>query len=69
MYDIWTPRLLARAAPDTRLLVLLRDPIERYRSALAAKDARLVDAHLASDAFARGFYHAQLERVFRAFRP
>lgn len=67
MYDVWTPRLLARAAPDARLLVLLRDPIERYRSALVAKDARLVGAHLASDAFARGLYHAQLERLFEHF--
>jgi hypothetical protein len=33
--DLWTPPLLARVAPDARLLVMLRDPIERYLTVLA----------------------------------
>ncbi len=32
MFDFWTPRLLAEAAPRARLLVMLRDPVERFRS-------------------------------------
>ena len=36
MLDFWTPRLLARCAPRAKLLVLLRDPVERYRSGMAA---------------------------------
>ena len=36
MYDHWSLRLLRRAAPEARILVILRDPIERYRSALEA---------------------------------
>ena len=31
----WVPPLLAEAAPQARLLVLLRDPVERFRSGLA----------------------------------
>ena len=31
----WVPPLLARAAPDARLLLMVRDPIERFRSGLA----------------------------------
>ena len=67
MHDVWVPPLLARAAPDARLLVLLRDPVERYRSAIAGRDSRLRDAQLARDAFARGFYHAQLTRLLEHF--
>ena len=36
MYDHWSLRLLRRAASEARILVILRDPIERYRSALEA---------------------------------
>jgi hypothetical protein len=32
LVDPWTPPRLRLAAPDARLLVLLRDPIERFRS-------------------------------------
>ena len=41
----WVPALLAQAAPQTRLLVLLRDPIERFRSGLAhqRRDRRSTD--------------------------
>ncbi len=31
----WVPPLLARAAPGTLLLVVLRDPVERYRAELS----------------------------------
>ena len=31
----WVPALLAQAAPRTRLLAILRDPVERFRSGLA----------------------------------
>lgn len=31
----WVPALLAQAAPRARLLILLRDPVERFRSGLA----------------------------------
>lgn len=69
MHQAWVPRLLAQAAPDTKLLVLLRDPIERYRSGLthyAARDWEL-DDRLAVDAANRGLYAHQLQRLHRSF--
>ena len=73
MHDFWSLRLLARAAPDARILVLLRDPVERWRSGTAravrlAEEAgepiRLVQL---SDAVWRGFYFEQLRRIFDLF--
>jgi hypothetical protein len=78
LYDFWTIPLLARAAPEARMLVMLRDPVERYRSGIA--DTRRRDAEsgaadedpvtarrrlsaAANDAFARSFYHQQLARL------
>ena len=37
LYYPWVPPLLAKAAPDTKLLLILRDPIERFRSGLASE--------------------------------
>ena len=58
----WVPPLLRRAAPDTRLLVLLRDPVERFRSGLAheLRAGYPVDARSVADAVGRGFYHRAL---------
>lgn len=61
----WTPSYLHNrhvpaqvhaAAPDARLLILLRDPVERYRSGVARRP------HREADAFRRGFYDVQLRR-------
>jgi hypothetical protein len=67
------PSLIATAAPDARLLVLLRDPVERYVSGLE-HDTRRARAHglplsqLAPvEAFARGLYHAQLTGLLSYF--
>jgi hypothetical protein len=69
----WIPRLLAAAAPDARLLVLLRDPVERYLSGLQ-HDTRVAQeqgARLSElapfEAFARGLYHDQLNRLLAHF--
>jgi hypothetical protein len=35
VYYPWLPALVARAAPRARLLVMVRDPVERFRSGLA----------------------------------
>ena len=73
MYDFWSLRLLQRSAPDARILVLLRDPLERYLSGLA-RQIRLADEAeqplnlmMLADALARGLYHPQLLRVFEFF--
>src|SRR5215212_5008906 len=40
MFDAWTPPLLRRAAPGAKLLVMLSDPIERYRAILTDRLAK-----------------------------
>jgi hypothetical protein len=69
MADPWTPRLLARAAPDARVLVMLRDPIDRYRSGLAQRHA--VDGwrvqQAAAEAIERGRYASHLHELLRHF--
>lgn len=71
MLDVWTPRLLRQAAPDARLLVLLRDPVERFRSGRTLAENRLTvgaTARAAANAaFNRGVYADQLLRLWRAF--
>jgi hypothetical protein len=69
MLDPWTPRLLRAAAPDTRLLVLLRDPVNRFLSGVThtAERGRPVDADAIADAIARGRYHEQLSRLLDHF--
>jgi hypothetical protein len=68
MFDAHTPALLRRAAPDTRLLVLLRDPIRRFRSGFTHALARGVRREIAwEEATRRGFYHAQLANVLASF--
>jgi len=69
----WIPPLLAAAAPDTRLLVLLRDPVERYLSGLEhnariAKEWGSPFSQFAPlETFMRGFYNVQLSRLLRHF--
>jgi hypothetical protein len=70
LIDFWTPELVAWAAPNARILVLLRDPLERLRSGLthqlATSRATLDDGDIRS-AFGRGLYAPQLRRVLAAF--
>ena len=70
LIDFWTPGLLARAAPEARILILLRDPLERFRSGLshqlATSRAPLVHRDI-QGAFGRGLYAPQLRRVLEAF--
>jgi hypothetical protein len=58
--DVWVAPLLARAAPDARILVLLRDPVERYLSVLNRRgdDAQ----HMAAVAHS-GRYGSQLRSL------
>jgi hypothetical protein len=70
MVDFWTPELIASAAPEARILVLLRDPLERFRSGLTHTDDASVGSLGRRDAlgaFQRGLYAQQLRRVFDAF--
>jgi len=71
MVDFWVPALLRRAAPKARLLVLLRDPIERFRSGLTLTENRLTlqwtPRAAANGGFQRGCYADQLERLWATF--
>ena len=70
LIDFWTPELIARAAPEARILVLLRDPVERLRSGithqLATSRTPLTHRDI-QGAFQRGLYAPQLRRVLAAF--
>jgi Sulfotransferase domain len=73
MHDYWVPPLLARAAPAARILVMLRDPVERYRSGLA-REQRIAAEHdapleiaIVGDAVYRSMYAGQLERLFELY--
>jgi hypothetical protein len=65
----WVVPLLAQAAPRAKLLVLVRDPIDRLRQGLL----QTIDARpphpgtYLSDAVERGFYAAQLTRLLQFF--
>jgi len=71
MLDVWTPPLLLRAAPDSRLLVLLRDPVERFRSGRTLAENRLTvgatPRAAANAGFQRGVYADQLLRLWKIF--
>lgn len=70
MYDPWTLPLLAEAAPEARFLILVRDPIERYRSGLKHSLERSIrrgqdppNIAIVSDSIFRGLYHRQVSRA------
>jgi hypothetical protein len=74
MYDIWTPMLLHRAAPDAKLLVMLVDPVERFRMMIAnswqrrsAKERtnnRAAETDFLSNSVPRGRYVSQLRNLY-----
>lgn len=68
MADAWTPPLLRRAAPDAKLLVLLSDPIERYRAVFGARHAGGRRFYM-GDVVDRRSFGAQLARLQRFFDP
>src|SRR4051795_1900017 len=67
----WALEQLKVAAPRARLLVLLRDPVARFGSAMALTEARLTlrwdPTAAAGGAFARGLYADQLMRLWNVF--
>jgi hypothetical protein len=70
LIDFWTPELIARAAPEAKILILLRDPVERFRSGLThqlATSGKPIGHRDIQGAFQRGLYAPQLRRVLAAF--
>jgi len=71
MFDAWTPPLLRRAAPAAKLLVMLSDPIERYRTILTDRLAKREgdETIYMADVVDRRSFAAQLARLRRFFDP
>jgi len=72
MVDYWTPRQLRVAAPDAKLLVMVRDPVERFRSGVShylARHAAMDHPRVLVDEVEHGRYAAGLDRVVRHFPP
>jgi hypothetical protein len=69
MFDGWTPPLLRRAAPDAKLLVLLSDPIERYRAIFTDRLFKRDEGETIymADVVDRRSFAAQLARLRRFF--
>jgi hypothetical protein len=69
MFDAWTPPLLRRAAPEAKLLVMLSDPVERYRAVFAQRLARRSEgqALFMTDVVYRRSFGAQLARLSRFY--
>ncbi len=67
----WAPDLLLRAAPDARLLVLVRDPVDRFASGLRhhAQRGTPLDGLVLADALERSSYASALERWLAVFPP
>jgi Sulfotransferase domain len=74
MHAPWVPPQLAQAAPGARVLVLLRDPVDRYASGFA-RASRIaaergiegIEGELAEHHLARGMYFEQVSRVLAAY--
>src|SRR4051812_26335080 len=71
--DHWAIPLLRRAAPNARLLVMLRDPVARYRSAIARLERKAEERGCrvllpqVNDANWRGFYFEQMRHLLDLF--
>jgi hypothetical protein len=71
LLDPWTPPLLKRAAPDARLLVIVSDPIERYRAIFTERSAQREpgERFFMADVVERRCHASQLERLHRFYDP
>jgi len=71
MFDAWTPPLLKRAAPDAKLLVMLSDPIERYRATFTDRLAKREgdETIYMADVVDRRSFGGQVARLHRFFDP
>jgi hypothetical protein len=69
MVDFWTPGLLREAAPDAKLLVILRDPFERFCSGVTHDLQRRSPHHpiITELGVRKSTYRQQLRRMLNHF--
>jgi hypothetical protein len=75
LFNVWVPATLARLCPDAKILVSIRDPVERLRSALAREHRRQIAAPGREGMrppqfdleFYRGLFGLHLRRLFDQF--
>lgn len=69
MVDFWTPGLLRQAAPDAKLLVILRDPFDRFCSGVTHDLQRRAPHHpiVTELGVRKSTYRQQLRRVLEHF--
>ena len=74
MHDGWPIPQIAQAAPQARLLVMLRDPVDRYASGYAREDRLArergepgIASTMVEEQVSRGYYASQVERVLQSF--
>ena len=69
MHSWYQLPLLKKCAPAAKIIVSLRDPIERYKSGMAYVEKRMMNwAMVASDAFQRGFYFMQISHLLQYYK-
>jgi hypothetical protein len=69
LFSYRLPPLLRRAAPNCKVLILLRDPVDRYRSDISRSMPRRRLRNVRYRGLARGFYAAELEPWETIFDP
>jgi len=69
LQHFWMPAVLRRAAPDAKILVMLRDPVERYRSSVTVLSTRQRGPLTSLRAYIQGCYATQLEWLYARFPP
>jgi hypothetical protein len=74
MYDGWPLAQIAQIAPRARILVMLRDPVDRYESGFVRENRLALErglpgitAPMVDEQRLRGLYAGQVERLLAAF--
>ena len=69
MFDPWGMPLLQEAAPDARIIAMLRDPWDRAVSgdAHSSRQKLANEVWMLSDAINRGMYADQVKRIYESF--
>src|SRR4051794_37675476 len=74
MFDPWSVPLLAQAAPEAKMLLMVRDPVKRYWTGVARERAYArergeadIAPAMVEEQFERGLYWSQVQRVLDHF--